>query len=76
MVSVHKLILIKKSIYLPTGRLSWFFVIQRLKEAGVPIKVILPQCKPEVKTAYQDCLKCQLHTSTQMRLQGILCQST
>lgn len=76
MVSVHKHILIKSLYTFRLASLNWFFVIQRLKEAGVAIKVILPQCKLEVKTAYQDCLKCQLHTSTQMRLQGLLCQST
>lgn len=76
MVSVHKLIRIKSLYTLRLAGLNWFFVIQRLKEAGVPIKVILPLCKPGVKTAYQDCSKCQLHTSTQMRLQGLLCQST
>lgn len=76
MVSVHKHILIKRLYTLRLASLNWFFVIQRLKLAGVPIKVILSQCKLEVKTAYQDYLKCQLLTSTQMMLQGLLCQRT
>ncbi len=38
MVSVHKHILIKRLCTLRLTSLNWFFVIQRLKEAGAQLK--------------------------------------